>query len=377
MAAEDTAVRDEPVSGQTGPAGASRTSGGAGSAERLRPTLGWRPAPKGSLPGGIALVAAGIVTLVVAIGVLTHVAAEIRVILSIAAVVAVYYGADMLAKRVFGPKFQTGLWLSGMFLSLVTLAAVFADLLPLKEARDSSKTFLEPIRARPDLFSKHPLGTDDQGLDTLGGLIYGSRVSLIVGIGAVIIGLAVGGLLGVVAGYRRGLLDRILDVFVTSALAFPPLVLLLAIAAVLPRNTRNITLALALLSIPSYVRLARANTLVLAQREFVIAARAFGAKDRRIVLRELVPSVLTSLLSYAFVIIAVVIVAEAGLSFLGLSIPRPEPTLGNMISAGQTRFDTVPHMVFVPATFLFLIVLSLNRLGEEARKRFDPRQSKL
>jgi peptide/nickel transport system permease protein len=155
------------------------------------------------------------------------------------------------------------------------------------------------------------------------------------------------------------------------------LVLLLAVAAVLPRNTRNITLALALLTIPSYVRLARANTLVLAQRDFVLAAKAVGAGNRRIIVRELLPGVLAPLLSFAFIVIAVVIVAEASLSFLGLSIPRPKPTLGNMIASGQSRFETIPHLVFVPAVFLFAVVLALNRLGEEARRRLDPRDSKM
>ena len=326
---------------------------------------------------GVALVLGGIVAVAIALGVLTRVTAEIRVILSLVGLGAAYSGLGLLAKARYGPSTTIGTKLAAVWVTLVVGGAVVADFLPLKEAEDASKTFLEPIRATPDLFSRHPLGTDDQGLDILGGLLYGSRVSLVVGIGAVAIGVIVGGLLGVMSAYFRGAFDRAVNILVTSALAFPPLVLLLAVAAVLPRNTRNIALALALLTIPSYVRLARANALVLAQKEFVLAARAAGASNGRIILRELVPGVVAPLLSFAFIAVSIVIVAEASLSFLGLSIPRPKPTLGNMIATGQNRFETIPHLVFIPATFLFLVVLSLNRLGEEARRRFDPKDSKL
>jgi peptide/nickel transport system permease protein len=160
-------------------------------------------------------------------------------------------------------------------------------------------------------------------------------------------------------------------------LAFPPLILLLGLAAVLQRNVRNITLALAVISIPTFIRLSRANTLVLAQREFVVAVRALGARSRRIIFRDLLPGALLPLTSYAFAVVAVIIVAEASLSFLGLGIPRPTPTLGNMIAAGQDSFQTHPHMVFVPATALFLTVFCLNRIGEEARRRWDPRDAKI
>lgn len=334
-----------------------------------RKPRGWQLSV-GSLAVGVALVVLGI-------GVLTAATAEIRIVASLVGLGLIAFGGDALLKRRFGAQFPTGLWLAVAWLVIVVFCAVFADFLPFSEARDSSKTLLEPIRASPDLFSDHPLGTDSQGLDVLGGIAYGSRVSLTVGFGAVAIGMALGGLIGVASGYYRGVIDRVTDIIINAALSFPPLVLLLAVAAVLPRNTRNITLALALLTIPAYVRLARANTLVMAQREFVVASRALGARSRRIIMRDLIPGVMTPLMSYGFVVIAVVIVAEAGLSFLGLGIPRPQPTLGNMIAAGQELFETRPHLVFAPATALFLLVLSLNRLGEEARRRWDPRESRL
>ena len=136
-------------------------------------------------------------------------------------------------------------------------------------------------------------------------------------------------------------------------------------------------LALAAIGIPTYVRLARANTMVFAEREFVLAARSLGSRDRRVIFRELVPNVALPILSYAFIIIAVLIVAEASLSFLGLGIQRPDPTWGNMIAAGQDDFDKHPHLVFAPGITMFLTVFSLNRVGEKARQIWDPRESTL
>jgi peptide/nickel transport system permease protein len=155
-------------------------------------------------------------------------------------------------------------------------------------------------------------------------------------------------------------------------LAFPPLLLLLAMVAVLQPNVRNVTIGLAVLVIPTYIRLVRANTIRFAQREFVTAAKAIGASNRRIILRELLPNVLLPVLSYGFLIIAVLIVAEASLSFLGLSIQRPNPTWGNLIAAGQNDFDHNPHLVFAPGLVLFITVFALNQVGDQLRRWWEP-----
>jgi peptide/nickel transport system permease protein len=351
---------------------------GIGLAVITDPDLGVRARPTGWRSWAVILggVIVGVVAIWVATAGLTHTTAAIRLVVGGLGLVALYLAFDTaLRKRL--PQARTGLWLASAWIILITLAAVFADYLPLSESKDPSKTFTEPILAAPDLFSSHPLGTDRQGLDILGGIIYGFRVSLVVGLGTVILGIAIGGTIGILAGYYRGNLDRGVDLLTNSMLAFPPLILLLAVSAVLERNVRNITLALAIVSIPTYIRLARANTLVVAQKEHVLAARALGARNRTIVGRDITPAALRPLFSYAFVVIAVIIVAEASLSFLGLSIPRPEPTLGNMIAAGQADFQNYPHLVFLPAIALFLTVLCLNRLGEEAQHRLDPRDAKL
>ncbi len=268
---------------------------------------------------------------------------------------------------------RLGLGLAFGWILLVVGSAVFADLLPLAEARDTSAAIDTPSLERPDLFSAHPFGTDRQGLDILGGVIYGARVSLTVGIGAVLTGLVVGGLLGVLAGFYRGRVEAVVNFATDALIAFPPLILLLALVTVMEPSVRNVTLGLAVLGIPTYIRIARANTLVIMQREFVLEARVIGARNARILFREIVPNVLSSLVSYGFVVIAVLIVAEASLSYLGLSVQRPNPTWGNMIAAGQSSLERHPHLVLVPGLVLFLTVFALNRIGEAARSAWDPR----
>lgn len=277
----------------------------------------------------------------------------------------------------FGARFELGVWLAAGWLTLVVLAATLADVLPLPEGRNPSKALEAPILQGFDLFSAHPFGTDRQGLDVLAGVVFGARVSLVIGLGAAAIGLVVGGLLGVVAGYFRGKLDAALSLGNDALLAFPPLILLLALASVVNPEVHTITLVLGVLAVPTFFRIARANTMVFAQRPFVFAAKALGARSSRILFRELVPNVAMSALSYAFIIVAVLIVAEASLSFLGLSIQRPEPTWGNMIAAGQQDFQDHPHLVFGPGVVLFLTVLALNRIGDWTRRHWDPRDRKI
>lgn len=268
---------------------------------------------------------------------------------------------------------SVGLVLAVAWIVVLVLAAVLADVLPLTESRTPALAIDTPGLLRPDLFSAHPLGTDKQGLDILGGVIYGARVSLTVGFGAVLIGLVVGGLLGMLAGFYRGRLEATINFLTDTIIAFPPLILLLALVAVMEPSVGNVTLGLAVLGIPTYVRIARANTLVVAHKDYVLAARVLGARNRRLLFKEVMPNLLSSLASYGFVVIAVLIVAEASLSYLGLSVQRPAPTWGNMIASGQSSLQEHPHLVFVPGLILFLTVFALTRIGEAARALWDPR----
>lgn len=288
-----------------------------------------------------------------------------------------FTGFDRAGRGFFGATFDAGLWLSTIWMVAIIGAAVLADALPLGEARDASKVLLEPNFLLPSLFSSHPLGTDRLALDLLGGVVYGARISLTVGFGAMLIGMVIGATIGVLGGFFRGRLEWFIDLLSNALLAFPPLILLLGVVAVLKPSVWTVTVSLALLAVPTYIRLAKANTLVYAQKEFVLAARALGGTDWSIIRREILPNVALPVLSYGLVVVPVLIAAEASLSFLGLSIPPPEPTWGNMIAAGQYELASQPHVVLIPGLVLFLTVFSLNRIGDRATRLWDTRQSNI
>ena len=160
-------------------------------------------------------------------------------------------------------------------------------------------------------------------------------------------------------------------------LAFPGLVLIIAIVAILGANLTNLILGLAILSVPTFIRLSRAATLVVAQREFVLAARAYGCRPLRIIAREIAPNVVLPVAAYAFIMVGVFIVVEGSLSFLGLGIPPPTPSWGGMIAGGRTELLRFPHISLFPAAVMFLTVLSINYIGERTRKQFEVKESNL
>ena len=319
----------------------------------------------------------GIAAILIGTMVLNDVTAEIRVLLVLLGIAGGYLGMDAICQRRWGAGFDTSAWLSGVWLVMIGLSAILVQWLPLPESKLVKNSFGEGLRLRPDLFSRHPLGTNTQELDLLGGVMWGARTSLIISLGAVAIGLLIGGLIGIAAGYFRGTLDSGVGILADSLLAFPPLILLVAMATVFEQNQWTMALELSMLGIPTYIRLARANTLTFAQREFVLAAKAMGSGDRRVIFRELLPNVALPMVSYAFLVTAVLIVAEASLSFLGVGIQPPEPTWGNMIEAGQENYQNHPHLVFVPGIVMFMTVFALNRVGDKARERWDPREAQI
>jgi peptide/nickel transport system permease protein len=258
-------------------------------------------------------------------------------------------------------------WFSALWLIVLMLAAIFANVLPI----DDYALPVGPPRQPPGFDSVQLLGTDAIGRSELSRLIHGARQSLTIGVGAVVIGLTLGGLLGLLAGYVRRSVDAVVAVFTDSVLAIPPLLLIVAVTVFFERNLLTMIVALAFLSVPTFTRVARANTLTLAEREFVEAARALGASRRRIVFKELLPNVILPLMSYAFLITAVVIVAEGTLSFLGLGLPPPRPSWGGMIREGQDYLATDPFLILVPSIVLSLTVLSLNIVGDHARLRYE------
>jgi len=252
---------------------------------------------------------------------------------------------------------------------IVIAAAAFADLLPLPDptAQDYSQ-----VRATPSAL--HWLGTDSLGRDILSRAIYGARVSLIVAALALLLGLTVGMVLGLIAGYFRGFVETAILTVADAMLAFPAIVFLMVLTGVAGQSLTNVVVGLGVIYVPTFVRLARANTLVFAQREFVLAARAGGARSGRIIRRDILPNVAVPVFAYSFVIVAHLIVAEGTLSFLGLGIPPPRPSWGAMIAEGRQDLADYPHVVLIPAAVLFLTVLCMNIVGDRFRERLDARE---
>ncbi|MFN5667758.1 ABC transporter permease [Bradyrhizobium sp.] len=276
--------------------------------------------------------------------------------------------APVRRKRRLGALF----WVAIGWMVLVFAVAIFADLLPLP-----SPTDMDMLERRGPRSAEHWLGTDGLGRDELSRLIYGARISLIVGLCAPMIGVTIGGALGILAGYFRGRFESIVVGSMDVLLAFPPLILALAVTAYLGQSIFNLTCILGVLGIPAFMRVARAATLTLARREFVIAAQALGATHARILLRELLPNVLLPLLAFFLLGVAVTIVVEGSLSFLGLGVPPPISSWGSMIGEGRESLDVAPMLAFIPAIAMFLTVLSFNLIGDTIRALTDPRQGAL
>jgi peptide/nickel transport system permease protein len=279
-----------------------------------------------------------------------------------------------------GPAF----WLPFAWIALVIFCAIGADFwnLPEPDHIDWSNLAAAPgARGEVTLVDKngrpetkphmYVLGTDNLGRDILARLIFGARVSLAVGLAAPAIGLLFGGLLGMLSGFYRGRLDSVVMAGMDTILAFPGMVLLLAITFYLGANLPNLVIVLGFLAMPTCCRVARAKTLAVAEREFVQASRALGASGLRILLKEILPNVLSTMVAYAVLIVAVMIVIEGALSFLGLGVPPPTPSWGGMIAEGREVLEEAPHVSMIPAFIMFLTVLSFNLIGDSLRRLRD------
>jgi peptide/nickel transport system permease protein len=266
--------------------------------------------------------------------------------------------------RRLGPLF----WAAVAWTIVILAVAALAGVLPLP-----SPTDMDMLERRAPMSAQHWFGTDGFGRDELARLVYGARVSLTVGLFAPVIGLT----LGMLAGYFRGRFETLVVGSMDVLLAFPPLILALAVTAYLGQSLFNLTCILGVLGIPAFMRVARAATLTLAQREFVIAAQALGATHARILLRELLPNVFLPLLAFFLLGVAVTIVVEGALSFLGLGVPPPISSWGSMIGEGRESLEIAPRLAFLPAIAMFLTVLSFNLVGDTLRALTDPRQGAL
>lgn len=278
-------------------------------------------------------------------------------------------------RKLTGGKRKRGIafWLAIAWLALVFFVAITASWLPLADplATDIGNRLAEPGQGG------HLLGADGLGRDVLARLAHGSRVSLIVSFVTVAIGMTIGGMLGLIVGYFRGWVERVVMAVVDVMLAFPGLVLLLGLLAFVGQSLLIISVTIGVLSIPRYTRVARANALAVSQREFVLAAKAMGAKHTRILFRELLPNVVLPVAAFGLVVVALVIVLEGSLAFLGLSVKQPTPTWGSMIAEGKRYLTTNPMIAAIPSAVMFLTVLAFNFVGDSLRSLFDVRESGL
>ena len=218
------------------------------------------------------------------------------------------------------------------------------------------------------------LGTDPLGRDVLSRIVYGARVSLVVGMASVLIGTLLGTVLGLVSGYWEGTLDHVIQRGVDTTMAIPGIVLALAVMSVLGQSLTNIILVIALVIAPGASRVVRGTVLAVKQHAFVDAAQALGASPGRIVARHVLPNVFAPILVIATVWLGNAIVIEAALSFLGLGTPPPTPTWGAMLSGeGRRNLETAPYLAIFPGVAISIVVLAFNMLGDALRDLLDPR----
>jgi ABC-type dipeptide/oligopeptide/nickel transport system permease subunit len=255
--------------------------------------------------------------------------------------------------------------------AVMLLAVTVALLAPVVAPYNPLKQNLDRTLSRPDRV--HLLGTDNVGRDVLSRVIFGTRVSLAAGFGSVVIAVLAGGLLGLLAGYAGGRVDGLVMRMMDAVLSFPPLVLALALGAVLGAGLTGVVIALAVVYTPTFARLMRGQVLTITAREYVDAARALGAPGWRIAWTHVLPNATAPIVVQASLSVAFAILAEASLSFLGLGIQPPAASWGSMINAGRGYLQQAPWIVFGPGAALFITVVGLNFVGDAVRDALDPR----
>jgi peptide/nickel transport system permease protein len=259
-------------------------------------------------------------------------------------------------------------------LMVVTASAIFAPVIsPADPLNQEVSVRLKPPTLEGGDGRAHLLGTDHLGRDILSRLIFGARISLVIGISAVALAGTLGTLLGLVAGYGGGRTDDICMRLTDTMLAMPFILLALAVIAVLGSSLRNIIFVLGITSWVSYARVVRAEVLTLRTREFVSAAQALGGRGARIIFRHLLPNVLTPVIVIATLEIARMIILESALSFLGLGVQPPTPTWGGMLADGRAYLSTAWWLATFPGLCIMLSVLGINLLGDWLRDILDPR----
>jgi peptide/nickel transport system permease protein len=256
----------------------------------------------------------------------------------------------------------------GIFVIALILVALFAPVVA-----PYSPTEKVGVRADPPT-SEFLMGNDEIGRDVFSRLLYGTRVALVVGIGAIAIAVAIGVTVGATSGYFGGIVDTVLSRVVDTLMAFPLLALLVTLSALFAPSLRNVVIVIGVTVWASYARVVRADVMSLREREFVVAARSIGAGDRRIIGRHILPNIVGPVIVLASLDIGSIIILESALSFLGLGVQPPTPSWGGMLSAGRSLLRNAPHIAVAPGIAIMLTVLAFNLLGDGLRDALDPRQ---
>jgi len=267
-----------------------------------------------------------------------------------------------------GALLRNPIGLTGVVIvSLTILIAIFAPLLaPYSPSAQKAKRLLGPSR-------DHLLGTDELGRDTFSRILFGARVSLEVGIIAVAVSLAIGGVLGILAGFYGGRIDALIMRLVDILFAFPGLILAIVISGLLGPSGRNAMLAIGVVYAPAFARVIRGSVLGVKSELYLEAGRVAGASNGRLIARHIFPNIVAPLIVLITVYLSSAILAEAGLSFLGLGTQPPEPSWGGMLNAARTYMEINAWMAIAPGLAIALVVLGLNFLGDGLRDVLDPR----
>jgi peptide/nickel transport system permease protein len=253
-------------------------------------------------------------------------------------------------------------------LALLALAAIFA---PILSPYSPTEQNYEALRSPPS--PDHPFGTDDVGRDVLSRVLWGGRQSLLVGVVAVAIGVAGGTVMGLISGFYGGWVDNALQRVIEIFMAFPTILFLMSIVAMLGPGLNTVMVGVGLAYIPSYARLVRGSVLANRHLDYVLASQALGARDYQIMFRHILPNILTPLIVYATLSLGGAILLTAGLSFIGLGAQPPSPEWGAMLLSGRAQLRQLWWMSIFPGVAIFIAVISINLLGDGLRDALDPR----
>nr|WP_260472000.1 nickel transporter permease [Bacillus sp. HMF5848] len=255
--------------------------------------------------------------------------------------------------------------------TIVLIFVILALLAPFIAPHDPIEIKIQNKLQPPS--SEYWLGTDDKGRDILSRLLYGSRISLTVGVLSTVLGAIVGIILGIVAGYYGRWIDSLIMRITDVLLAFPGILLALAIVSILGASTLNVIIAVAFFAVPTFARIVRGSTLSVKKLEYVDAIRAMGASDLRIIAKHILPNILSPIIVQATLYIASAIIIASALSFLGMGTKPPTPEWGTMLSQGRSYIAQAPHVTLFPGLAILLVVIGFNMFGDGLRDALDPK----